>query len=732
MSLLLAQTGLFALWLLTSPWMLFWALAAIVPVLIHLWSRRKYDEVPWAAMRFLLAAIRKNARRWRIEQLILLFVRMAILILLALALADPIVALLGDGTTGSGRSGDTHNVLVLDASYSMDYRHADATRYDLAKGLASEFVRQSMQGDGFTLIQLADPPSVVVGEPVFDRESMVSEIAQLQRTDGGADLEATLAEVERVLDRSSDRESRLERKRICFFTDLGRNTWGEVASDAVQATLTRLAEKKADMTLYDVGQSGGHNVAAIRLSAADGVATVGTSTRLDLEFENFGSQDRSQQRVDLLVDGQKVSELQVDVAAGGRASLSTMHRFQMPGEHVVEVRLGEDRLAADNRRWLSMTVRATLEVLCVEGKSGSARNIAFALEPTAAQQAQVHPVVRSEIALLEEDLGRYDCIFLCNVGRFGRDEARLLRRFLERGGGVVIFLGDQVQAANYNTVLGPDASADRCFSVRLGDPVELGEYLFLPLDYQHPIVAPFRGHERAGLLNTPIWKYVQLTTDPKSSVATALEFQNQMPAIVEELVGNGRVILVATDASSVSLDRTTDPPTPWSALAAWPSFPPLVQQMLRAAVRGRTQLRNVNVGEALTGSLPTGSSETSVLIADPAARSQRVPVKVDGDVVQWTYTETSLGGVYAASFDEAADRAQQFAVNLDTNESRLERFDADLLPEPFQRETAGDENATPMLEVAKPIPFFRYVLALVLVLLLGETFLAWYFGRAAA
>ena len=188
--------------------------------------------------------------------------------------------------------------------------------------------------------------------------------------------------------------------------------------------------------------------------------------------------DRSQQTVQLLVDGQKVSELQADITAGGRASLSAVHRFQMPGEHVVEVRLDEDRLAADNRRWLSLTVRATLEVLCVEGKSGSARNVALALEPSTSQQAHVRAVVRSEVALLEEDLGRYDCIFLCNVGRFGGDEARLLRRFLERGGGVVLFLGDQVQGANYNTVLGPDAESERCFSVRLGDAVELGEYLF--------------------------------------------------------------------------------------------------------------------------------------------------------------------------------------------------------------------------------------------------------------
>ena len=182
-----------------------------------------------------------------------------------------------------------------------------------------------------------------------------------------------------------------------------------------------------------------------------------------------------------------------------------------------------------------------------------------------------------------------------------------------------------------------------CAASQLGwaMPMPLGEYLFEPLDYQHPIVEPFRGHERAGLLTTPVWKYVKLTPDPNGKVATALAFQSGDPAMLEQSVGHGRVILVATDASSVSVDRSTDPPTPWSALAAWPSFPPLVQQMLRSAVRGRTQMRNVIVGEALQGALPVGSAETSVAITDPAGRRQRVPVKVDGSQSQWTFTATS-------------------------------------------------------------------------------------------
>ena len=62
--------------------MLLFGLAAAVPIVIHLWNRRRHREMPWAAMEYLLAALRKHARRIRIEQLILLALRVLILLVL--------------------------------------------------------------------------------------------------------------------------------------------------------------------------------------------------------------------------------------------------------------------------------------------------------------------------------------------------------------------------------------------------------------------------------------------------------------------------------------------------------------------------------------------------------------------------------------------------------------------------------------------------------------------------
>src|ERR1700759_5366094 len=113
----LPSTPLFALWQFASAGMLAWGAAAAVPLLIHLWSRRRQRQEPWAAMSFLLAAVRKSARRIFFEQWVLLAVRTAILVLFALALADPQLSMLS-GLAGR-TTGQMHVVLVFDGSYSM-------------------------------------------------------------------------------------------------------------------------------------------------------------------------------------------------------------------------------------------------------------------------------------------------------------------------------------------------------------------------------------------------------------------------------------------------------------------------------------------------------------------------------------------------------------------------------------------------------------------------------------
>src|SRR5438309_11565024 len=75
-----------------TPFMLWGALAAAIPVAIHLFFRSRYRTVPWAAMKFLLTSVEQTSRRLRFQELLLLMLRILLLVVLALALARPMVS----------------------------------------------------------------------------------------------------------------------------------------------------------------------------------------------------------------------------------------------------------------------------------------------------------------------------------------------------------------------------------------------------------------------------------------------------------------------------------------------------------------------------------------------------------------------------------------------------------------------------------------------------------------
>ncbi len=710
--------------------MLLWGLAAGLPIIIHLLSRRKYRETAWAAMDFLLAAVRKNARRIRIEQLILLLVRVAVLVALAVALADPVFSLSASLSAALGSGGRTHYLLVLDVSYSMDYRTGDKSRLDRAKELAAQVVHDSRQGDGFTLVLMGDPPQVAISDPAFDPRDVADEIESLRVRHGGASLSMTLAEIETVLQEVQRRQTRLTATRICFFTDLGRTTWEEAATPDCGSRMGRLGEK-ASLALFDVGQAEAANLAVTAFELRDALVTAGRNSTFEAEVQAFGSRERTGKRIVLLVDGQQVRAESLEVPANGRATVSLTHTFDAPGEHEVEVRLSDDALPLDNHRWLSVPARETVEVLCVEGREGAARHLAYALEPGRTSRPRVRPSIRLENALLEQDLSRFDCVALCNVARFSREEADVLYDYVSSGGGLLVALGDQVQPESYHERLGGGASGRRLLPARLERVAPAGSYFFAPPDYRHPIVAAFAGHERSGLLTTPVWKYVQVRPYDSAAARVALPFDSGDPAILEQSVGRGRVILLTTAVSPDSVDRATDPPTPWTALTTWPSFPPLVQEILAFAVRGRFAARNVLVGDSLEGSLLGATPTEPLTVQTPQGETERVPLQHTGEISTWSFGGTAASGVYAVGFGPPLDRIKQFAVNINPRESDLERIDPEWLPGRFDPEFHADA-ADGGLPSTKPAPYFRYFLGLVLALLLAETALAGYFGNASA
>src|ERR1041384_6048617 len=113
-----------------NPIMFAGVAGALVPLVLHLLAKARYRSLDWGAMVFLAGGAAKQKQSVRLKQIVLLLIRMAMVGLLAVALARPVVK--GEGAM-FGQEARMTAVIVLDRSASMGYQEMGRRRMELAR-----------------------------------------------------------------------------------------------------------------------------------------------------------------------------------------------------------------------------------------------------------------------------------------------------------------------------------------------------------------------------------------------------------------------------------------------------------------------------------------------------------------------------------------------------------------------------------------------------------------------
>ncbi|MFN7805409.1 MAG: BatA domain-containing protein [Planctomycetaceae bacterium] len=661
--------------LFASPSLLWWVGLAGAPLVIHLLYRRKFRETPWAAMKFLLEAARKNARRLRLEQLLLLALRMLLILLAVLALAEPLVKQAG---TFFQAGLPVHRVLVLDASASLGARAGDEELFSRAQRLAREIIERSQPGDALNLVRLSSlPPRVIVQTPSFSASSVLEELDRLEVSPASAGLLTGLEETVPLLKSVPE----ISRKEVYLLSDFQRATWDLGSGDEgarLRGVLKKIGDA-AELVLIDTGEPALANVGITAIESLEMVPIANRPVRVRVSLRNFGSEAVADRDLQLLVDDRLVDRRTISLAAGAETSELFTPLIDSAGPHRIEARLADDSLPFDNRRWLTLAVKDRVRVLCVNGR-GSGRGasqgtdyLQLALAPrnrrgglTSGERSVLEPVVIKDTDFGGQDLSLFDCVWLVDVRRLTEREMALLEVFARQGGGVVFGVGDQVQVRDYNDLLYRDGKGllPARLGERQGDPgVRDSVYRFDPGDFAHPILAAFQGNPDAGLESTISYARFAVTGWEEAGARVALRFDDGAPAILEKPLGLGRVILVTT-----SLDEQ------WSLWPLWPSYVPLVQEITQVAALGRGGQRGRLVGDSLEAAVPVAVGDASIEIQRPAGERDQVRASVEGTEARFVFGPAVEPGIYEARIPPPSLKTELFAVNFDTIESRLTNF----------------------------------------------------------
>lgn len=163
-------------------------LAAVsLPILIHILMRRRRRPVRWGAMKFLLAAIRRQRRRLQFEQWLLLLSRCLVVALAALGIGGLV---LGAGLDARANR-PVALVIVLDDSLTsgaMDPLTGEtglARQVRAARALVASL--SSARGDRVGIVAAGAPARPLLMPPTADLASVERVLAQVAPTDAIAD-----------------------------------------------------------------------------------------------------------------------------------------------------------------------------------------------------------------------------------------------------------------------------------------------------------------------------------------------------------------------------------------------------------------------------------------------------------------------------------------------------------------------------------------------------------------
>ncbi|MEW4530581.1 BatA domain-containing protein [Maioricimonas sp. JC845] len=716
--------------------------AVALPVIAHLLSKRKYDVVEWGAMQFLELG-QRTRRRIRLEELLLLALRMGVIAIVAMAMARPWMR--GGLFAQLTRGGQRDVVFVLDSSYSMGWQGKGQTPHDAAIDWIHDYLETLSTGDTVALLDARSQVRPVIRTLTANFSEVRRSLDTLPQPSGTSDLTDAIDRGLQILS-----EGTTAIRELVVLTDGQALPW-RTEDEYRWARLDDIAaQAPVPPALYVVNLAGEDaverpNFALSTLDLSRELTVPDFPVRIRSAVRQSGG-EVARRRVHLEINGQPLQDrtLDVNVPPDGDVPIEFEYRFPAEGSYVISLVLDEDDLPGDDRAEAAVTVEKGIPVLLIDGdpQLDPVKRETFFVASALSASGNDAPWVRAAVVDADEfsadDLRGIRVLLLANVPRLISEQVNVITEFVQGGGGLVIAPGDRVDAEFYNDALLQPGT--QLLPARLAGLEESGEASTDARVDEESLTALWLQRFRGELaVDFPAarwdhwWKLEVADTNavdapstdgdrtsPLASDATDAQaavvgrFTSGDPFLVTRRLGEGAVILLAGP-----LDND------WSTLPSKNDFVPFLHEMVFQLAAGARN-RNVPSGTPLLLPLDAAGDIVDIRFIDPAGKEHSP--KLAGTVEQplARMSETGLPGVYrAVSKTKPAGPAEFFVVNFERRESDLTPLAADQVEalsaeDRLQFVESVDELVAATSSESPPTEIWKFLLLAVLALLVGE------------
>ena len=683
----------------------FAGLAALaVPILVHLTHKERKDVVVFPSLMFLSRIPYQAVRRQRIRNWLLFALRCLALIFLVLAFARPFLNRPASAAP-VGSLGAREVVILLDRSYSMGYGDRWTRGLDAARRAVA-----SLGDNDRASVVLFDATATAATESTNDKTLLTASLDKIKPSAGATRYEPAFKLAQRILS-----DSKLPRRQVLLISDFQRTGWNGRDTPALPAGTTIEKVDLADAKTANVAVTG----VDFRRDYAENRERVAITARL----VNRSADPKAGVEVSLELAGRVVETKRVDLAPNAAATVDFAAAPLPAGTTTGIVRSANDALERDNAFYFAISRGQALSVLVIDGREGAApRSLYIERALGIGTQPNFLVTTRRLGSVTASDLVGRSLILLNDSDLPGGELGRRLVDYVQNGGGLLVALGDRAaprDRPSYASELLP-ATAD----VPIDRSADRGGTLGY-IDRSHPVFEVFSA-PRSGDFSTPrFFRYRSITPSPGDEQLA--RFDDGHVALLERKVGRGRVLVWTSSFDGI-----------WNDLPLQPVFLPVAHQLAKYAAAYADERPWSVVGQV--ADLPAIFRD-SAGAGTAAATAEYVVVAPSGERTRLERTanrsvELTEQGFYRMERAGSRSEPHTVAVNVDLGESDLTPVEPDLLTGAMVARvgtdsTAAVEAATPV-EMEKRQGFWWYLLAAVLLVLVGETLLSNQLSRRIA
>ncbi|MEZ6047359.1 MAG: BatA domain-containing protein [Planctomycetaceae bacterium] len=355
-----------------NPYLLFGLIGIGLPILIHLLSRKNVKVIEWGAMQFLELG-QRTRRKYQLEHLLLLLLRILLISLICLALARPWLSgmlLFSPETKRDPRA----LVIVLDHSFSMDRRDLPQTPWIQAEAIVNQVMGDVRPGDQFYLLSAQDVPVPLLPGWTTEPDRISSALAEYPSPAGSSNLPLALVHALQQF-----QEVNQAQREILILTDNQTASW-RVEDKKTWQRLENLFEITPNpprlwslpLTDFQSSETPVTNSGLEPPQLSREFVLRGRPVQIRTTARHWGTEPVTR-TVHLSVDGQRLQQQtrEITLSPDSSTSLSFDYVPTTEGSHLIQVEWEADNLPGDDRVQTVLNVRPQVTMLFIEKRTES-------------------------------------------------------------------------------------------------------------------------------------------------------------------------------------------------------------------------------------------------------------------------------------------------------------------------------------------------------------------------